>query len=115
MSTKLAACVWYCGDIDATMVFYQTLGWVFAKEQHGMSPVHYSSEINGWILELYPCSPQNPVTHVRLEVKVSDFYTVIQDLYNNGFINLEKLAESKLTKHCLVSDPDGRKIIITSL
>lgn len=58
-----------CRNIDATKAFYAQFGLVFEREQHGSSPVHYSTHIGNMLLELYPAKgePDN----VRLGFTVS--------------------------------------------
>ena len=41
---KISLLVIRCQDLEASKVFYQQLGLVFEKEQHGSGPIHYSCE-----------------------------------------------------------------------
>lgn len=46
-------------NIEVSLAFYQALGVTFIQEQHGSGPVHYSCDLGGVILELYPAKPSS--------------------------------------------------------
>ena len=54
VSTRLRTLVLRCQDIDRTQIFYSALGLQFEFEQHGNGPGHYSCDLGGIVLELYP-------------------------------------------------------------
>jgi len=60
----------YCSDPEASAEWYASaLALRFTKEQHGSrGPLHFSSEIGGTILELYPAADGLPRSRVRLGV-----------------------------------------------
>jgi catechol 2,3-dioxygenase-like lactoylglutathione lyase family enzyme len=54
MATRLRTLVLRCADIDRSQRFYSALGLEFGFEQRGDQPGHYSAEVDGMVLELYP-------------------------------------------------------------
>lgn len=85
-----------CRDIDVTKAFYVQFGLIFEREQHGNSPIHYSTHIGNMLLELYPATgePDN----VRLGLTVSP----------------DILAHFGITKHGVIRDPDGRGVELSA-
>ncbi len=41
-------------NIEASLAFYRAIGLQFQQEQHGSGPIHYSCEIGGTVMEIYP-------------------------------------------------------------
>ena len=83
-----------CKNIENTKEFYEKhLGFKFVLEQHGSSPLHYSTTIcsndNTMVLELYPVKMNSEPDQTRL-----------------GF-NLNQLNE---TSYQVIKDPDGRSV-----
>jgi catechol 2,3-dioxygenase-like lactoylglutathione lyase family enzyme len=44
-------------DLEATRAFYLALGLPLAEERHGNGPLHYSADLGGTVLEIYPGRP----------------------------------------------------------
>jgi len=75
-----------CRDIEKTRQFYENLGISFTQEQHGTSPVHYATQLDGgMVLELYPTKGEPDNTRL-------------------GFI----IGTGK--NHRVEKDPDGRSV-----
>ena len=56
---------------------YTLFGCQFQREQHGTGPEHFSADLGGTILEIYPRSPASPSTEgVRLGFTVPDLRAV---------------------------------------
>ena len=65
--------VLYVSDLDASRDWYgSALGLRFTRERHNGGPVHYSTEIDGTVLELYPATGDRPRSRVRIGVSVRD-------------------------------------------
>ena len=62
MTTRLRTLVLRCADIDRSQQFYSALGLEFGFEQHGDQPGHYSTELDGVLLELYPVDATRAVS-----------------------------------------------------
>lgn len=45
--------------LEEAVEFFTALGLTFVREQHGAGPVHYATEANGQVFELYPCRRQD--------------------------------------------------------
>jgi len=58
--------------LERSIVFYECLGFSFKEEKHGKGPVHYASESNGYLFELYPLMGREyPQPHARLSFRVN--------------------------------------------
>ena len=40
--------------VEEVKAHFEAMGLVFVQEQHGTGPIHFASEINGRVLEVYP-------------------------------------------------------------
>lgn len=104
--TSLNLIVLYCKDLEKSINFYAMLGLTFIKEQHGNGIVHYSCDVNGIILELYPKFPKENYSKLRLGFTIKN-----SDLTHPELINHKK-ESSQNNKVCL-TDPDGHKIDVS--
>jgi catechol 2,3-dioxygenase-like lactoylglutathione lyase family enzyme len=60
-------------DIDRSAAFYRLLGLEFMKHAHGSGPLHYACDLNNFVFELYPASPEQPVApSTRIGFAVAD-------------------------------------------
>lgn len=98
-------------DIERSKNFYAGLGLSFRQEQHGDGPVHYASEVNGVVIELYPASRNSPVsTSIRLGFSV-DFDVL-------SVARIEALGGRiirRTSQQMTVADPDGINIDLNHL
>ena len=94
-----------CHDINETKQFYEQLGLVFIKEQHGAGPKHFSTVLKGLVLELYPSSLSYPVDTCRLGFSVEHLDQL--PVYDYRLITYRE-------EHALLmlKDPDGRTVEI---
>ena len=51
---ELAYLVLRCTDIELSRAWYEGLGFQLVPEKHGSGPAHYSMELSGVVLEIYP-------------------------------------------------------------
>jgi len=86
---KLSLLVIRCRNLELSRLFYEGLGLKFVQEKHGKGPMHYASEIDGIVFEIYPNDGQPPTDNIRL-----------------GFSSDE-------VKNDIYIDPDGRSVEIT--
>lgn len=98
-----------CQDLELSKQFYSSLGLEFVREQHGKSPVHYSTTLNGTVLELYPNNNQPPSDNVRLGFCIQN---LTRTLVSQTVIS--RYQNDKETVY-IVQDPDGRKVELHSL
>ncbi|MET0298503.1 MAG: VOC family protein [Flavitalea sp.] len=94
--------------------FYAVLGLAFEYHCHGNSPMHYSADMNGTTLEIYPLtkSQQEPDRNLRLGFSMGDFETVIQTLRSMDIKIHTEPTNTDFGYMAVVGDPDGRKIEI---
>jgi catechol 2,3-dioxygenase-like lactoylglutathione lyase family enzyme len=101
----LAYVVLRCADLERSRRFYEVLGLPLVLEQHGSGSQHYSAEIGGVVLELYPFSGQ-PTSGLRLGLVVSDLAGLIESLKAMGML------VSRTDASATVLDPDGHQIAL---
>lgn len=95
----------YCDDIELNKKFYECLGFQFIKEKHGKGPIHYSTNINGLILEIYPMG-KNPKTRIRLGFQVKSLNTIKQKILGQFPDANIKVFDHGMT----IADLNGNKI-----
>jgi len=107
--TTLSLIVIYCEDIHLCKQFYEMFGLSFTEEKHGVGPIHFSSKLNGVLLELYPAGNKEK-SKVRLGFKVKSLNELKTNL-------LQKFPKTKIKsiginniKKLIITDLDGRKI-----
>ncbi|MCB9441140.1 MAG: VOC family protein [Mycolicibacterium sp.] len=95
--------VLYCSDLDASRAFYgDGLGLELRPERHGSGPVHYSCDLGGLVLELYPAGDRPP-TRTRLGLVVDDPPAALDRLRAAG-------ATVRTGPPVTVTDPDGSTV-----
>ena len=106
MKPRLKLLVLRCADIMKTKDFYTKLGLNFVEEQHGNSPIHYSCNVDGVVIELYPASQSFPVDSCRLGFSCSNFTELSEFMCAN-------IEHRNGNDFFVVIDSDGRKVEIT--
>ena len=97
-----------CKNIEKSKNFYEKLGLKFIKEQHGKSPVHYSTYVGKMLMELYPVKEGDNIENSRL-----GFSLGVEDIHSYlNKVSIEIVSEYEFDDKSivLVVDPDGRKI-----
>jgi len=98
-----------CRDLEHSRRFYEALGLVFVPEQHGASPVHYSTQLGTTVLELYPASAA--ASAVRLGIGVTNVTAAVDAVRAiGGRVAREPTAD---VKTALVRDPDNNPVELT--
>src|SRR5690348_879086 len=68
-------------NIERAMSFYRLLGLIFAKHAHGSGPEHYIAALQDTWLELYPATPDQPVSSsTRIGFQVNDVDGLVSQL-----------------------------------
>lgn len=93
-----------CKELEMSKQFYELLGFDFVKEKHGNGPMHYSSQVAGFVLELYPLSGNETVGNSRIGFSLKDIQQVLSQVVTAG------QYEFNGRKVYVVRDPDGRKV-----
>ena len=97
-----------CKNIETSKNFYAKLGLKFIKEQHGKSPIHYSTYIGKVVMELYPLQDGYNVENSRLgfSLEIEDIHSYLDEA------SIEIVSEYAFDNEVIVVvlDPDGRKV-----
>lgn len=99
-------------DIDRSADFYRLLGLQFTKHTHGSGPGHYASEADGFVLELYPASPEQPVSaSTRIGFAVADVDAAASALGAvAGARVVSAPKDSEWGRRAVVADLDGHRV-----
>lgn len=80
--------------LEACRAFYAGLGLSFVRERHGTGPEHFAAVLgDGAVLELYPATGRPATGHLRL--------------------GLTAPAGGAEAGRQVLSDPDGRTVVLT--
>lgn len=91
--------------------FYTLLGLCFQEEQHGKGPLHWTAEVEGFVLEIYPALPPEDVDRsTRLGFEMDDVVSVVASLQNQGITIMNELKQTQWGLRAVVKDPDGRAV-----
>lgn len=105
---KISLLVLRCKDLDKSKAFYEQFGLTFAREQHGSGAIHYSTDLSGTVLELYPSSDLAFHDNTRLGFELDN----VQELI--GGVLVLNMYDGLNGKVYVISDPDGRKIELSA-
>ena len=100
-------------DIERSACFYQALGLALTREKHGSGPEHYSADLEGTTLELYPRSDQEDTSRVRLGFTVNKLDRVVNACVTAGARLVAPARKSQWGRRAVIEDPDGHKIELT--
>ena len=93
-------------DIHQMKTFYEDiLSLKFCSEQHGSGPYHYSTDIDGTVLEIYPIK-KDSTEGLRLGFQLESFSDIKVKLAKRN-IEFTETHDS-----IVFTDPDGHKIEI---
>ena len=96
-----------CADLERSRQFYESIGLRLVAEQHGAGAKHYSCDVSGVILELYPFAGKS-TSGLRLGLVVPDLQRVVEALRSNG--TAVSTSEPDGAAAANVADPDGHQI-----
>ncbi|WP_196888769.1 VOC family protein [Aureivirga sp. CE67] len=91
---------------------YELLGFDFTYHRHGNGPFHYSSEIDGFVFEIYPLtkSMNKADNSLRLGFEIPDLESKMELLKLSNWEVISKIKETEWGQIAIVQDLDGRKI-----
>lgn len=74
--------------------------------------MHYSTVLDGVVLEIYPLAKDQSVAdpHLRLGLEVTQFEQVMENLKEQGVKILQSPQQAEFGWLSVVEDPDGRKV-----
>lgn len=58
-------------DLEASRAFYAALGLDLVQEKHGDGPLHFSCDMQGTVMELYPRPRETRPARLRLGFRVT--------------------------------------------
>ena len=101
-------------DIEVSHRFYRALGFTFEKHAHGNGPVHYASERDGHVFEIYPGTPKEErSTGIRIGIEVSDIAAAIEAAKHHGALKTSEPKDSDWGVMAVVEDPFGVPVHLT--
>lgn len=118
-ATVLSLVVIRVANQEASLAFYRALGLTFVQEQHNSGPVHYSCDLSGLVLELYPSKVSSPLEQstdtTMLGFKVTSLESTLVELQKLGIKPKSLPKASKWGRWVNVADPDGRTVQINEV
>lgn len=91
---------------------YEKIGFKFDYHKHGNGPFHYASELNGFILEIYPLtkSMTKADNSLRLGFEIENLEKKVESLKKTDWRILSEPKETEWGMISIIQDLDGRKI-----
>ena len=103
-------------DVQQSVAFYNALGMTFEVERHGTGPEHFSCDVHGVVLEIYPASAQRPAeASTRLGFRVANVGESVEQCVAAGGAIVSAMATSPWGLRAVVADPDGRAVELTEM
>jgi predicted enzyme related to lactoylglutathione lyase len=98
-------------DIDRAVAFYECIGLRFQKHSHGNGPLHYASESNDFVFEIYPLRNQEDVTNkTRFGFRVDDVDSIVETVAQLGATIRTPPADTQWGRRAVVNDLDGHTV-----
>ena len=109
-SPQLSLLVLRVSDLARSRAFYATLGLTLTAEKHENGPLHYSTDLNGTVLELYPT--RNRREPIRIGLRLATLESAVAALATAGFLEgaPSYVSRDAGTRVCVVRDPDGNTV-----
>lgn len=106
-------------DVNEARAFYESIGLAFTEEQHGDGPIHYSCELNGTLIELYPSESRSsssfPVSVTTVGFSVANLDKVLMLIGSLGYQVVSSPRQTQWGKRAQVLDSGGRVIDLVQL
>jgi predicted enzyme related to lactoylglutathione lyase len=102
-------------DVSRSLVFYKMLGFEFTEERHGTGPVHYSCEVGGVVVEIFPGKPGHTPDRrdsgaTLIGFQVADLDQIVAAMKASGATIITDVQDSTWGRRAIIQDPDGRAI-----
>ena len=104
---RLSYVVLRCADLERSRQFYESIGLRLVAEQHGTGAKHYSCDLGGVTLELYPFAGKS-TSGLRIGLVVPELQRVVEALRSSATV--VSTNDSNGTTSATVTDPDGHQI-----
>lgn len=98
-------------DIDRAVTFYQKMGVAFERHAHGKAPEHYTSDICGFIFEIYPQrNAEDTTTNTRIGFSVGDVDSLVDLLRTINATIMTEPTDTPWGRRAVVKDFDGHTV-----
>lgn len=98
-------------DIDRAVKFYEQMSILFVRHSHGKGPEHYTSDIGGFVFEIYPQrNADAATTNTRLGFNVEDVDGVVELLKEINATIVTKPTNTEWGRRAVVKDFDGHTV-----
>ncbi|MFY0598153.1 MAG: glyoxalase/bleomycin resistance/extradiol dioxygenase family protein [Cyclobacteriaceae bacterium] len=91
---------------------YEVLGLTFKYHQHGNGPMHFASDFEGLVFEIYPLtkSMNKPDNSLRIGFEVNDLEQIMNGVRNSDWIIRSEISNTEWGLIAVIQDFDGRKV-----
>ena len=113
MVPRLNLVVLHAADPVGLAGFYSELGLEFVRHRHGTGPEHFACEGEGGVFEIYPATPRQGPSGLRLGFEVEDVIAAAECLSKVGASILSAPGTSPSGLRAVLQDPEGNKIDLT--
>jgi len=87
------------------------MGLLFTKHAHGKGPEHYSSEVTGFVFEIYPLTATSePTTSTRIGFNVDNVDNLVPSLSALGAEIVSPPKDSEWGRRAVMKDLDGHTV-----
>ena len=101
-------------DVQRSLAFYEAIGVVFTREQHGKGPEHFSASLHGLVFEIYPQAANSGlIGPARIGFQVASVDDTVVKLRQLGAEVASEPKESRWGRRAVLRDPDGHRIEIS--
>ncbi len=99
-------------SLPALAAFYEALGIALEYHRHDGSPMHYSGNVSGTVIEIYPLAKgqEQPDKNLRIGFTITEFEAVMEKLQATGVDFVSPPMQTAFGYCAVVTDPDGRKV-----
>lgn len=102
-------------DMHRAVEFYRTLGLVFTLHAHGSGPEHFSADLAGTVLEIYPLTAKSgPTTGTRVGFLVESVDQLVPAIAALGATIVNPPADSEWGRRAVAKDLDGHTVELLS-
>ena len=98
-------------NIERAVTFYEAIGVRFERHSHGKGPEHYTSEICGFVFEIYPQQDESSsTTNTRIGFSVDSVDEALESLAKLDVDVVSTAKDSEWGRRAVVRDLDGHTV-----
>ena len=111
---KLNLIVLRSSDMETLASFYEAIGILFEKHQHGKGPVHMGGEVDGLVFEIYPKRNEEDETkNLRLGFEVESIEQTLKKIEEFEYKMITEPRDSPWGLRAVIDDIEGHRIELT--